>query len=63
VDDELSFERSSFCANRCCLEVALRPGAGKVYVRNSRHPGTRMEFSIEEWRAFLAGVRSNEFDI
>jgi hypothetical protein len=63
MDDELSFERSSFCANSCCLEVALMPGTGKVYVRNSRNPGTRMEFSVEEWRAFLAGARSNEFDI
>lgn len=63
MDDELSFERSSFCANSCCLEVALIPGRGKVYVRNSQNPGTRMEFSAEEWRAFLAGVKSNEFDI
>lgn len=61
MDDELIFERSSYCASSCCLEVALVPQAGKVYVRNSRDPGTRMEFSTEEWRAFLAGVKSDEF--
>jgi hypothetical protein len=63
VNDELSFERSSYCANSCCLEVALVPGMGKVYVRNSQNPGTRIAFSEEEWRAFLAGVKSNEFDV
>lgn len=63
VDDELNFERSSFCANSCCLEVALVPRTGKVYVRNSRNPGTLMTFSAEEWRAFLAGAKGNEFDI
>jgi hypothetical protein len=63
VDDELSFERSSYCATSCCLEVALVPRTGKVYLRNSRDPGARMEFSTDEWRAFLAGAKSNEFDV
>lgn len=63
VDDELRFEPSSYCANSCCLEVALAPRTGKVYVRNSQNPGAQMAFSAEEWRAFLAGVKSNEFDI
>jgi hypothetical protein len=36
---------------------------GKVYVRNSQNPGTQIAFSGEEWRAFLAGVKSNEFDV
>jgi hypothetical protein len=35
---------------------------GKVYVRNSADPAARIEFSAEEWRAFLAGVKGNEFD-
>lgn len=63
MDDELIFERSSYCANSCCLEVALETGAGKIHVRNSLDPGTRIAFSAEEWRAFLAGVKNNEFDI
>jgi hypothetical protein len=63
VNDELSFERSSYCANSCCLEVALVPGMGRVYVRSSQNPGIKIEFSAEEWRAFLAGVKSKEFDI
>ena len=63
MDEELIFERSSYCANSCCLEVALVPQMGKVYVRNSRNPGTQIAFSAEEWQAFLAGAKSNEFDL
>lgn len=63
MDEHMSFERSSYCASSCCLEVALVPQTGKVYVRNSQDPGTRMEFSAEEWRAFLAGVKNDEFDL
>jgi hypothetical protein len=63
VDDELSFERSSYCATSCCLEVALVHRKGKIYLRNSQNPGTQIEFSTDEWRAFLAGAKSNEFDV
>lgn len=63
MDDELSFERSSYCANSCCLEVALVPRTGKIYVRSSQNPGTQIAFSAEEWRAFLAGAKNNEFDL
>lgn len=63
MDDELSFERSSYCASSCCLEVALVPQSGKIYVRNSRDPDIQVAFSAEEWRAFLAGAKSNEFDL
>ena len=62
MDEQLSFERSSYCANSCCLEVGLASRTGKVYVRNSQNPGSQVAFSIEEWRAFLAGVKSDEFN-
>jgi hypothetical protein len=63
VDDELSFERSSYCANSCCVEIAQVRQLGKIYVRNSGNPGTQIAFSMEEWRAFLAGAKNNEFDL
>lgn len=63
MDDELRFERSSYCAESCCVEVALVPQLGVIYVRNSQNPGTQMAFSAEEWRAFLAGAKNNEFDV
>jgi hypothetical protein len=34
-----------------------------IYLRNSQNPGTQMAFSAEEWRAFLAGAKNNEFDV
>lgn len=63
MDDELNFTRSSYCGGEsCCLEVALAPQSGLVYVRNSQKPAAQVAFSTEEWRAFLAGAKNNEFD-
>jgi hypothetical protein len=45
-----------------CVEVRL-DGAG-VHVRNSRMPdGNVLTFTPDEWRAFTAGVRDEEFDL
>jgi Domain of unknown function (DUF397) len=63
VDTELSFQRSSYCASSCCVEVARAPRSGKVIVRSSLDAREQIEFSVEEWRAFLAGVKRNEFDV
>ncbi|MET1085900.1 MAG: DUF397 domain-containing protein [Arthrobacter sp.] len=63
MDDAVSFERSSYCANSCCVEVAMMRQTGKVLVRNSQNPHDQIAFSAEEWRAFLAGVKSNEFEV
>ena len=63
MDDGLSFERSSYCANSCCVEVAMVHQTGKVILRSSQVPDVQISFSAEEWKAFLAGVRSDEFDI
>lgn len=63
MDETLSFERSSYCASSCCVEVAIARQSGSVLVRNSQNPDARIAFSAEEWQAFLAGVKSNEFDV
>ena len=56
VKSSLSF------ANGNCLEVTTLAD-GKVGVRNSRHPGgPSLEFTSDEWIAFLGGVRNGEFD-
>lgn len=49
-------------ANGNCVEVSqLEQGA--VGVRNSRdREGPVLQFTPEEWRAFLGGVRKGEFD-
>jgi Domain of unknown function (DUF397) len=49
-------------ANGNCVEVAGLPDAG-VGVRNSRDPdGLVLQFTPDEWSAFLGGVRNGEFD-
>lgn len=49
-------------ANGNCLEVAALPD-GIVGVRNSRVPGTMLELTEAEWKAFLGGAKRGEFDL
>lgn len=53
---------SSFCsADVGCVEVDL--SLGLVRVRHSRDPdGPKMIYTVEEWAAFVAGVKAGEFD-
>jgi hypothetical protein len=56
VKSSLSF------SNGNCVEVADLPDGG-VGVRNSRDPrGSVLQFTPDEWHAFLGGVRNGEFD-
>jgi Domain of unknown function (DUF397) len=49
-------------ANGNCVEVADLPGA-QVGVRNSRDPrGAVLQFTPDEWSAFIGGVHDGEFD-
>ncbi|WP_219414987.1 DUF397 domain-containing protein [Pseudonocardia nigra] len=58
------FRISSFCTGGSCVEVGLLPG-GSVAVRDSKDPerSTALEFTPEEWAAFVSGVKSGEFDL
>ena len=45
-----------------CAEVTLNDQ--KVLLRDSKYPsGPVLSFTYSEWAAFLAGVRSGEFDL
>jgi hypothetical protein len=45
-----------------CVEVAATPTA--VGVRDSKDPtGPLLVFTRTEWRAFVAGVKTGEFDL
>lgn len=56
VKSSLSF------SNGNCVEVASLPDGG-VGVRNSRDAaGAVLQFTPDEWHAFLGGVRNGEFD-
>lgn len=60
---EYSWVKSSLSfSNGNCVEVAGLPDGG-VGVRNSRDSrGPVLEFTPDEWHAFLGGVRNKEFD-
>jgi hypothetical protein len=55
------WRKSSFSQGGDCVEVAFcRPS---IFVRDSKRPqGSLLTFTVAEWSAFLAGVRSAEFD-
>ena len=54
------WRRSSYCANEVCVEVA-KVGE-RFLIRDSKRPDSApLEFSAEEWDAFIAGVKGDEF--
>ena len=53
------FRRANACANSGCVEVAFDKGS--VLVRGTRDDHV-LQFSQDEWAAFLTGVRAGEFD-
>lgn len=62
---ELKFRTSTKCSydnsDPRCVEVATNV-PGKVVVRNSTTLKS-VEFTTDEWTAFVGGVRLGEFDV
>ena len=62
VEVDLDFTRSSKCDSGACVEVSM-PG-DMVLVRDGKNPGGPvLSFTKDEWAAFVAGVKSNEFNV
>ena len=59
VPENLVWERSSFCANGTCAEIAS--DGEFVYLRNSREPGNVITLDLDEWAALRSGIRNGEF--
>lgn len=59
----IDYRVSSFCSGGGCVEVGRLPGGG-VAVRDAKDPerAAALEFTREEWVAFVAGVKNGEFD-
>lgn len=56
------WRKSSFSATSECVEV--RHWRDAVQVRDSKNPrGANLNFTQGEWRAFLRGANSGEFDL
>jgi len=54
------WRRSTKCESGTCVEVAGLDNT--VGMRNSTMPEIAIEFALESWRDFVAGVRAGEFD-
>lgn len=58
------FSKSSFsgASNPNCVEVGFV--TSEVLMRDSKDPeGPVLHFTIDEWKAFLAGAKAGEFDL
>ena len=63
-DGALRFRKSSFSQYTWnqCVEVAI--GTDGVTVRDSKNPsGPVLQFTSEEWNAFVKGVKNEEFNL
>jgi Domain of unknown function (DUF397) len=59
---KLMCRKSTHCANNGCVEVAFVDG--QVGVRDSKdRQGPVLEFTANEWEAFLAGAREGQFEL
>jgi hypothetical protein len=57
----IEWRKSTHSVDGGCVEVAIIEG--RVAVRDSKNrEGPMLTFTPIEWRAFLAGVRTGEFD-
>jgi hypothetical protein len=59
---ELSFKKSSLSmGNGNCVEVAHTPG--RYVMRDSKDTaGPTLQFTSDEWNAFIGGIQNGEFD-
>jgi predicted secreted Zn-dependent protease len=58
---DLDWHVSRTCDNGQCVKVA-RAGEFVVIGNTTRPEGLVNEFTVEEWRHFLAGVKLGDFD-
>jgi hypothetical protein len=59
-----SYRRSSYCTSGGCVEVRVDGPRGRVYVRRTAcNDQTFLVFTVDEWVAFVSGVKAGEFDV
>jgi Domain of unknown function (DUF397) len=54
-----TWRRSSACAHSDCIEVKFEQTV--ISVRSSRWPDQTVEFTTDEWDAFILGAIAGEF--
>ncbi len=59
--EKLTWRVSRTCDSGACVGVARRGDA--ILIGNTNNPeGSVSEFTMDEWRQFLAGVKLGDFD-
>lgn len=58
----IDYKISSFCNFGECVEVGRLPDGG-MSVRATAERSTTLEFTRDEWAAFVRGVKAGEFDV
>jgi Domain of unknown function (DUF397) len=58
--DGAQYHISSFSGGGNCVAVA-RLSDGQIIVKHSRKDDSQLVFNEEEWAAFVAGVKNDEF--
>lgn len=54
--------KSRRCEGGACVEAARVDGG--MAMRDSKNPdGPMLNFSMNEWNAFMAGIRSGDFEL
>jgi hypothetical protein len=63
MNDNLMWFKSTFSSgNGQCVECAHLSDGGMAVRDTKKRSGADLRFTADEWKAFLAGVRSGEFD-
>ncbi len=56
------FRKSKGCVmGVTCVEIAK--DSKNIFVRDSKNPEIVLEFTSEEWKSFIEGVKKGEFDL
>ena len=60
-NNSLTWLTALSCESGACVEVAANQNT--ILIRNSRQPdGPLIEYTPEEWHAFVSGVKKGDFD-
>jgi len=58
---DLEWRVSRTCETGACITVA-RKGESVLFGNTANHAGSVAEYTIDEWRHFIAGVKLGDFD-
>ncbi|MGD0239261.1 MAG: DUF397 domain-containing protein [Streptosporangiaceae bacterium] len=59
--ESLNWRKSRACESGACVQVARQ--GDNVLIGNTNDPDGRVsEFTVDEWRNFLAGAKLGDFD-